>query len=79
MRKRLVDSGKIPEEVTMSAMYIAAAVVGGVGIIAALGIVSLRLISEMPPSFTDGSDDWLYAEMNYLWWDEGIGWSPHHV
>lgn len=59
----------------MSAMYIAAAVVGGAGIIAALGLVSMRLLGEMPPMFPDGGDDWLYAEMTYLWWDEGICWS----
>jgi hypothetical protein len=60
-------------------MYLAAALVGGASIVAALGLVSLRLISEMPPSFTDGSEDWLYAEMTCLWWDQGTCWSADHI
>jgi len=59
----------------MPAMYIAAAVLSLAGIVAALALVAIRHAGNTPRLFDSSSDDWPYAEVDYLWWDEGIHWA----
>jgi hypothetical protein len=59
----------------MPAMLIAAGVLSVGGIVAALALVALRHLNATPRTFSDDSSEWPYADVDYLWWDEGIHWA----
>lgn len=59
----------------MGPLIVAATAIGITGIVTALALIVMRQTGGTPQPLDGTGDDWPYAGVDYLWWDEGIYWA----